>query len=48
MSQFNGSNSQPRRRIAGQAVATFGSRIPIDGDRMAEAQIAVTEETTWE
>jgi hypothetical protein len=48
MSQFNGSNSQSRRRIAEQAVAAFGSRIPVDGDRIAEAQIVVTEEATWE
>ncbi|KAG1316319.1 hypothetical protein G6F62_013587 [Rhizopus arrhizus] len=32
---------------SGQLSAPYGSRTPSDGDRMSEARIIVSEETTW-
>ncbi|KAG0740188.1 hypothetical protein G6F65_022242 [Rhizopus arrhizus] len=34
-------------RTSGQLSAPYGSRTPSDGDRVSEARIIVSEETTW-
>lgn len=41
-------NIRSRGRSSGQVVRTYGTRVPVAGDRIEEARIIGSATTTWE